>query len=413
MSQHVTSYDVIVVGAGLVGATFAALLAQQQSLHKPTVSPLRIALVDPGDEPQRPDLQSMPPVFDPRVVALTHASQAVFAQLELWQGMTAQRACHYQHMYVWDNDGTAHIAFDAADIQQPSLGTIVENSILLSSVLDYLQQQPSVTLLRGCCVDTFTRDTGAAVLHCSDGLHLTAPLIVAADGGQSRMRELSHIPVRQWDYQHKAIVATVESEHSHQFTAWQNFLSTGPLAFLPLDHPSEQYCSIVWSAETERADTLMAMDDDTFCQTLERAFEQRLGKVLGVSRRFSFPLIQRHAVDYSDNNVVLIGDAAHTIHPLAGQGVNLGLLDAQALVAAITHAQQRGLPVNEPSILRRYQRQRKGHNLEVMLLMEGLKRLFGSRQLWVRWLRNMGMKTVNDASLIKKWLAKQAVQYDE
>lgn len=407
--QSVEHYDVVVVGAGLVGATFAALLSARQPTDE-GVTPLRIALVDPGSEPQLPDMSVTPPVFDPRVVALTHASRSMFAELGVWERIESQRACHYDHMHVWDNDGTANIEFAAADIQQTSLGSIVENSILLCTVLDYLQQQTAVTMLRGKGVEAVNRRAGVALLECSDDSVLSAPLIVAADGAQSKMRELNQMAVREWDYQHKAIVATVESARSHKFTAWQNFLPTGPLAFLPLDDPSERYCSIVWSAETEKADALMAMNDDEFCQALGRAFEHRLGEVVSISRRFSFPLKQRHAVDYMHDNVVLIGDAAHTIHPLAGQGVNLGLLDVSALVKEIIRAQNRGLSLNEPSILRRYQRQRKSHNLEVMLLMEGLKRLFGSRQLWVRWLRNTGMKTVNGWSLIKNWLAKQAVQ---
>ena len=300
--QSVGHYDIVVVGAGLVGATFAALLASRQPEVEDR-APLRIALVDPGREPQLPDMASSPPVFDPRVVALTHASRSIFSELGLWQSIESQRACHYHHMHVWDNDGTANIEFAADDIQQASLGSIVENSILLCTVLDYLQQQDAVTVLRGKGVGAVQRQADVALLECTDGSVLSAPLIVAADGAQSKMRELNQIPVREWDYQHKAIVATVESACSHEFTAWQNFLPTGPLAFLPLDHPSERYCSIVWSAETEKADALMAMDDDEFCQALGRAFEHRLGEVVSVSRRFSFPLKQRHAVDYMHDNL--------------------------------------------------------------------------------------------------------------
>ena len=154
----------------------------------------------------------------------------------------------------------------------------------------------------------------------------------------------------------------------------------------------------------------MALDDDEFSIALGKAFEHRLGHVESVAQRFSFPLVQRHAVDYSENSMVLIGDAAHTIHPLAGQGMNLGLLDAHALATEIVRAQTRGLAINDGSVLRRYQRKRKGHNMEVMLLMEGLKRLFGSRNALVRWLRNAGMKKVNEWYLLKNWLAKKAIK---
>jgi 2-octaprenylphenol hydroxylase len=263
--------------------------------------------------------------------------------------------------------------------------------------------------MRGMSVTALEKHHGMTTVICSDDTKLSAPLIIAADGGQSKIRELANLNTREWDYQHKAIVATVESSQSHQFTAWQNFLVSGPLAFLPLDHESENYCSIVWSLDSEKADAVMALNDDDFSTALARAFESRLGRVVSVSPRYCFPLQQRHAIDYSSDNIVLIGDAAHTIHPLAGQGVNLGLLDAQALAAEIKRAVVRDLPLSEPSILRRYQRQRKANNLEVMLLMEGFKRLFGSKKLLLRYLRNMGLRKVNGLKALKNWLTKKAI----
>lgn len=411
MSDH-KHYDIIVVGAGLVGAAFVALL---QKYQKNNTAPLSIALIDVGQAPCLPEIKK--PEFDPRVVALTHASQQLLVDLNVWETITAQRACSYTHMHVWDNDGTASIDFSAEDIQQNQLGTIVENSILQCAVLDNITASPTIDIIRGIRVvalNTYSNDgVQTTELICSDSRILSANIVVAADGAHSTLRELANISVRQWEYKHKAIVATVKSERSHQFTAWQNFLSTGPLAFLPLDHASEQYCSIVWSLDNEKADAMMALNDEQFSQQLGRAFEQRLGRVQSVSARFCFPLTQRHALEYSHDNIVLMGDAAHTIHPLAGQGVNLGLLDAQALAVEVTRAIERGISINDPSVLRRYQRKRKGHNVEVMLLMEAFKRLFGSRQLVFRWLRNMGMKKVNEWQLLKNWLAKQAIKYDE
>lgn len=401
-SSDKNHYDIIVVGAGLVGASFTALLAVQTHL--------RIALIDGGAEPSLPSLEKNPPEFDPRVVALTHASQSMFEHLGVWETIQSQRACAYTKMHVWDNDGTARIDFDADEIHQEHLGHIVENSLLQCAVLDKIQQQQHITLLRGVQVVAIDHQAESTLVRCDDGITRSATLLVAADGGQSKIRELENIKTREWDYQHKAIVATVRSSDSHQYTAWQNFLSSGPLAFLPLDHASEEYCSIVWSLETEKADAIMALDEDKFCTALARAFEHRLGDVQSVSQRFCFPLQQRHAVEYSHHHTVLIGDAAHTIHPLAGQGVNLGLLDAQALAVEINRAVERNLPINHASILRRYQRQRKANNLEVMLLMEGFKRLFGSRLLLVRWLRNVGVRKVNSFPLLKNWLARQAIK---
>jgi 2-octaprenylphenol hydroxylase len=409
INSEVKYYDVVIVGAGLVGASLAALLSQRLDAQKP----VSIAIIDGGNAPELPVLTQKKPEFDPRVVALTHSSQALFEELGVWQKIKAQRACEYTDMCVWDDQGTASIHFSSKEIQQTHLGSIAENSIVLDAVLQLLSTNESVIFYRGDFVEKMEQAAGGEnVLHCASGLQLQADLIVAADGGQSKLRELAGMETREWDYQHKAIVATVESENSHQHTAWQNFLSSGPLAFLPLEHSSERYCSIVWSLETEKADQLMSLDDATFLQQLEHAFESRLGKVQSISRRFCFPLRQRHAVHYYKDNMVVIGDAAHTIHPLAGQGVNLGLLDASALASELVRASNRGLSLSDDSVLRRYQRKRKAHNLEVMLLMEAFKRLFGAQQLWLRWLRNTGLKIVNDFKPLKNWLAKQAVRYD-
>jgi 2-octaprenylphenol hydroxylase len=409
-SRH--SYDIIIVGAGLVGASCAALLSQlQTNTHAgESRAALTIAIIDGGKPPVLPRFDQQLPVFDPRVVALTHASQGLFESLGLWDTIQTQRACGYKKMHVWDDEGTASIDFNAADVQQQHLGHIVENSVLQCAVVDFIEQQKNLTLMRGISVTALEKHNAMTTVVCSDGTQLSAPLIIAADGGQSKIRELANINVREWDYQHKAIVATVQSSQSHQFTAWQNFLASGPLAFLPLDHQSENYCSIVWSLDSEKADAMMALNDDDFSIALACAFESRLGQVVSVSQRYCFPLQQRHAIDYSSDNVVLIGDAAHTIHPLAGQGVNLGLLDAQTLAVEIKRAVVRDLILSEPSILSRYQRQRKANNIEAMLLMEGFKRLFESKQLLLRYLRNMGLRKVNGLKLLKNWLTKKAIK---
>ncbi len=407
-------YDIAIIGAGLVGATMAAAIA-----NEPENRHLKIAVIDQGDTPALPDLQAEPPAFDARVVALTHASIELMKSIDAWPTIIEQRACHYRYMKVWDDEGTAEVCFDANELQQSSLGAIVENRILLCAVLASLNRFDNVTLIRQrsiSALESIDTENGEQEkagkikqLILSDGSHLQAHLLIAADGAHSHIRELAGIAIRSWSYEQKAIVTTVKSERSHQFTAWQNFLTTGPLAFLPLDHASEQYCSIVWSVDSDRADELMQLRDTEFKSALGAAFENRLGQVESIDKRFCFPLVQRHAVDYITPQLALVGDAAHTIHPLAGQGVNLGLLDAQALSMEITRASRRNLSLADESILRRYQRQRKRHNLEFMLLMESFKRLFGSRNLAVRWLRNTGMKTVDSIKPVKKWLAKQAM----
>ena len=219
---------------------------------------------------------------------------------------------------------------------------------------------------------------------------------------------------REWNYGHDAIVTTVRTEQPHQYTAWQRFLPTGPLAFLPLqtggdDSKSAHYSSIVWSVKSELTSELMALDDAQFAQQLAAAFEQRLGEVEQVAQRFSFPLRQRHAVNYVQPGIALLGDAAHTIHPLAGQGVNLGFLDVCAMRDEILRACRRQLPLNDVSILKRYQRARKSHNLSMMGVMEGFKRLFGANHLPTRWMRNEGMRTLNNLPMLKNAVVKQAM----
>jgi 2-octaprenylphenol hydroxylase len=202
----------------------------------------------------------------------------------------------------------------------------------------------------------------------------------------------------------------VHTENPHEFTAWQRFMHTGPLAFLPLQHQGDAHsCSIVWSAEDALAQELMALTDEQFCVQLEAAFEARLGRITRCAERFAIPLRQRHASSYIQPGIALVGDAAHNIHPLAGQGVNLGLLDVIVLVQELERAQRRGVPLTDYSILRRYQRQRLAANLGMMAAMEGFKRLFGNRSLAVNWLRNTGIRELNSMNTIKKIIINTAL----
>ncbi len=406
-----TDYDIVIVGAGLVGATLAASIVSQKANQS-----LKIAIVDQGAAPTVAVLDKEPPKFDPRVVALTQHSIKLFKSIGAWHSVESMRACPYQFMRVWDNEGTGEIAFDAQELAESELGVIVENSILLSAVLDVIAEQENITLLRGHSVIELKSNgngdkAGSSVknITLSNEQVLTARLVIAADGAHSKIRELAGMPLRSWSYKQKAIVTTVKTQKPHQDTAWQNFLVTGPLAFLPLAHSTKQYESIVWSADNDEADRLMSLNDEDFKVELARAFEYRLGDIEHTDKRFCFPLMQRHALDYIAPQIALVGDAAHTIHPLAGQGVNLGLLDAAALSGEITRASERSLALSDESILRRYQRARKQNNLELMALMESFKRLFGTKNLTIRLLRNTGIKQINKLTPIKNWLAKKAM----
>lgn len=393
-------FDLIIVGSGLAGSALACALRDLD---------LRIALLE-----ARPISLQTPPLrddidgFDLRVSAITPASQQWLEQLGAWQRVAAQRISPYRHMAVWDANGVGHIEFDASDVNASQLGHIVENNLLQQALLQNLTGSRSVQLIAPTAIETFLREGEQIVLELAGGRRLTAPLLVGADGAQSSVRDWAGIGLREWDYGHRAIVATIATEQPHGATARQIFRDDGPLALLPLrtradrKEDGEHFCSIVWSCEPARAEALIALDDAAFANALSDASEQVLGVITAVGPRQSFPLRARHANSYTAPNIALIGDAAHTIHPLAGQGINLGFSDARALADEIRRATARQLPLSEPSLLARYQRARKGDNLLMLGAMEGFKRLFGTSAPLPTLLRNRGLDLVNHSGALKR-----------
>ncbi len=394
------TFDIVIVGAGLVGASLACAIAQENNAQD-----LRIALIEAGGHAQHFEGEH----FDPRVVALTQASQHLLAKIGVWSEVLQTRACAYRDMHVWDGEGTADIHFNCAEVRENHLGHIVENSVIVTALRKKIAEHSNITVIQPAKIVNLVR-TGTVHIELDNGELITTNLLIAADGAQSKVRELAEFETREWDYGHKAIVTTVQTELPHQATAWQRFMRTGPLAFLPLSTTNQKhFCSIVWSAETELADELMQLNDAEFCARLGFAFEHKLGKIIHAAERFAIPLRQRHAKTYIQPNIVLVGDAAHNIHPLAGQGVNLGLLDVVALAQEIERALDRKIPLSDFSILRRYQRQRLAGNLIMMSAMEAFKRLFGSESLMLTWLRNSGMRKLNSLTELKKIIVKAAM----
>lgn len=393
--------DITIIGAGLVGATLACAIAQL-----PAAQALTIVLVEAGQDTQTHVGED----FDPRVVALTQASQKLFERIGIWESIVATRACAYRDMHVWDGEGTAEIHFNAGEVRVPQLGHIVENSVIVKHLRERLAAFPSIQLVQPAKLTELAPSETEMQVQLDNGICINTKLLLAADGAQSRVRELAQFETREWDYNHTAIVATVQTEFAHQATAWQRFMRTGPLAFLPLrDENQKHFCSIVWSAEPELAHELMQLSDQEFCARLGNAFEHKLGEVLHASQRFAIPLRQRHAKEYIKPGIALVGDAAHNIHPLAGQGVNLGLLDVAAITTEIERALSRQLPLRDFSLLRRYQRARMAGNLSMMAAMEAFKRLFASQSLLVTWVRNAGMRQLNSLGELKKIIVKSAM----
>ena len=396
-------FDIAIVGAGLVGASLACAIAQQDKAQS-----IRIALIEASNDVQNFVGES----FDPRVVALTQASQNLFSELDVWEDIEQVRACAYGDMHVWDGEGTAEIHFNSADVRANYLGHIIENSVIVNALRKKLAQHSQITLIQPASVESLDNGNGVTIT-LNNGQTVITRLLIAADGAHSKVRELAEFETREWEYGHKAIITTVQTELPNQLTAWQRFMRTGPLAFLPLQSINEKhFCSIVWSAKSEFADELMQLSDAEFNIRLAQSFEYKLGKIIHSAERFVIPLRQRHAKTYIKPHIVLVGDAAHNIHPLAGQGVNLGLLDVNALSQEIGRALERNIPLNDFSILRRYQRQRLANNLIMMSAMEAFKRLFGSESLVITWLRNTGMRQLNSLSELKKIIVKTAMGLD-
>ncbi len=395
-------FDLIIVGSGLAGSALACALADLD---------LRIALLEAKPlSLQTPVLRDEIDGFDLRVSAITPASQRWLEQLGAWSRVAAQRLSPYRHMAVWDADGVGSIEFDASEVNAAQLGHIVENGLLQQALLQGLAGSRSIQLIAPATVETFAREGEQIALELAGGRRLIAPLLIGADGAQSSVRDWAGIDLREWDYNHRGIVATIATEKPHGAIARQIFRDDGPLALLPLRTVAggEQFCSIVWSCEPARADALLALDDDAFAIALTNASEKVLGRITAVSPRQSFPLRARHAHRYTAPNIALVGDAAHTIHPLAGQGINLGFSDARALAEEIRRAVARGLPLSEPSLLARYQRTRVGDNWLMLGAMEGFKRLFGTRAPLPLLLRNRGLDLVNRSGALKRQLIRRA-----
>ncbi|MDA7088804.1 2-octaprenyl-3-methyl-6-methoxy-1,4-benzoquinol hydroxylase [Pseudomonas sp. SA3-5] len=390
--------DLIIVGAGMVGSALALALQEQG---------LDILLIDGGPLSVKP----FDPLaaFEPRVSALSIASQRVLERLGVWQGVAARRSSPYAEMRVWDGSGTGQIHFSAASVHAETLGHIVENRVVQDALLERLHDG-NVGLLNNARLEQLRRSGDDWLLTLTDGRQLRTPLLVAADGANSAVRRLAGCATREWDYLHHAIVTSVRCAEAHQATAWQRFTDDGPLAFLPLAGPAgEHWCSIVWSATPSEAERLMALDDAGFCVELGKAFEHRLGAVLHADPRLCIPLRQRHAKRYIEDGLALIGDAAHSIHPLAGQGVNLGFLDAAVLAEVLLHALARGERLADERVLSRYERRRMPHNLAMMAAMEGFERLFQADPLPLRWLRNAGLNWVDELPEAKALFVRQAL----
>lgn len=398
-NAHLSFADLVIVGGGLVGSAVACAVAQAAPQLKIVVCESREqkASVFQGTQ------------YDPRVVALSETCCEILSSLGVWPQVVAGRVCPYRGMAVWDGEGLGAIGFDSADSHRDALGYIIEHSLLLSAFRNRLFELDNV---RWCCpaqVETWHQEAdGTNRLYFSNGWHLNCDLLVAADGANSALREQAGITTRRKDYHQTAIVTTVRCAKPHGNVARQRFSSTGPLAFLPLPPPDQgepaRYCSIVWSQDTVVAEQVLSLADAEFCDAIGRAGEHCLGDIEWVDRRYGIELKQMHAVSYGRGGFALVGDAAHRIHPLAGQGANLGIYDAKALAEEIARASERNVPLTHDSLVKRYQRRRRPHNAAAALTMEGFKTLFADQHPVAVLGRNSGMSRLNKWMPVKRLL---------
>lgn len=385
-------HDVAIVGGGMVGAALALALAR---------GGLSVALVDrqPVASPAARD------DYDLRVSALSSASQRLLNALGVWYEIEAVRVSPYRRMEIWDAVGSGRLTFEAAEAGQPALGHIVENRLIQGVLRRTLGHLARVTVHCPAAVEHVHLDESIAGLALDDGTQLEARLLVGADGANSGVREAAGIAVQDWDYRQRALVTHLSTSRSHGAACYQRFLPEGPLAFLPLRNGRS---SIVWSATPERVRELEGLSDDDFARELGSDFEHRLGDISRIGPRASFPLRYLHARRYVGERVALVGDAAHVVHPLAGQGVNMGFLDAAALAQVVVEARRARRDFGRAYELRRYERWRRGDNTIMANSLHGLKYLFGTGNETVAWARSLGLDLVDELKPVKKLFMRQA-----
>ncbi|HBD8019845.1 TPA: FAD-dependent 2-octaprenylphenol hydroxylase [Escherichia coli] len=388
------SVDVAIVGGGMVGLAVACGLQG---------SGLRVAVLE--QRVPEPLAADAPPQL--RVSAINAASEKLLTCLGVWQDILSRRASCYHGMEVWDKDSFGHISFDDQSMGYSHLGHIVENSVIHYALWNKAQQSSDITLLAPAELQQVAWGENETFLTLKDGSMLTARLVIGADGANSWLRNKADIPLTFWDYQHHALVATIRTEEPHDAVARQVFHGEGILAFLPLSDP--HLCSIVWSLSPEEAQRMQQASEDEFNRALNIAFDNRLGLCKVESARQVFPLTGRYARQFAAHRLALVGDAAHTIHPLAGQGVNLGFMDAAELIAELKRLHRQGKDIGQYIYLRRYERSRK-HSAALMLAgMQGFRDLFSGTNPVKKLLRDIGLKLADTLPGVKPQLIRQAM----
>ena len=391
--QHV---DIAIVGGGIVGLTLAAALKD---------APCRIAIINKGliDQP----LGDKPGA---RVSAINQANISALKNADVWQHIDASRANPYNAMYVWDKDSFGDIHFAGKDtggeLESDTLGVIIENQALVNGLAHSVLKQDNVVVI-DTTIERVLSSPQQNMLMLENGDALSCRLLVGADGANSFVRKQANFPITFRDYEHTAIVANIRTQQPHENVARQAFTPTGPLALLPMRDPN--VCSIVWSQTPDAAKALQGYSDSEFCNALVAASNNALGPVSLETSRAAFPLTMRYAREWAKDGIVLVGDAAHTIHPLAGQGANLGMQDALALAALLGTLLEEQKDIGQLRYLRPYERARKTEAMKMIAAMDGFKFLFDGNDPLKKLIRGVGLAATDKLSAVKQAFVSHAM----
>ncbi len=389
-------FDVIINGAGLVGSSIAIGLAKA-GFKVLVIEFHPLEKLYPQDD------------YGLRVSAFTPSSKKWLEYVDAWDGLQhTGRITPFLHMHVWDEGGMGELTFDAAGTGSDALGWIMDNEATQGVLIDRALKLDNITILDHTKLESFERVGTDVEVTLSNGDQYVTELIIGADGGRSMVRDWANIPTTGWSYGQKTIVGQVRPEKSHENTCWQRFLDNGPLALLPLN---DGRCSLAWHTTYEEADELLALDPETFSDRLSEGLQWKFGRIEIAGKLGAYPLRLNHAQTYVRENFALAGDAAHSIHPLAGLGVNIGYLDSATLVEELMNAKKAGISLGDLTMLKRYEKRRKAHNMLIMGSMDLFKRSSTSQSKVVKGARNLGLSAANKLPFVKRKLARMAMGY--
>ncbi|MCT4716130.1 2-octaprenyl-3-methyl-6-methoxy-1,4-benzoquinol hydroxylase [Enterobacteriaceae bacterium H18W14] len=383
--------DVAVVGGGMVGAA-AALGLAQNGFQVAVIEHQAPAEFNPANQP------------DVRISAISSASVALLESFDVWDAIRAMRCHAYRQLETWEWE-SAHVSFNASELGLPELGYMVENNVLQIALWKALEAHPNITLMCPALLAHMQSKEGRWTLSFADGEELRVPMVIGADGANSKVRQWAGIGIHAWDYRQSCMLITVQCEDAPGDSTWQHFTPTGPHAFLPL---FDNWASLVWYDTPARIRQLKAMTMPQLTKSIAATFPQRLGAVTPVACG-AFPLTRRHALHYTQQGLALIGDAAHTIHPLAGQGVNLGYRDVDALLEVMINARSYGENWADAQILKRYQTRRQADNFIMQSGMDLFYAGFSNNLAPLRVMRNLGLMVAERGGVLKRQALKYAL----